>query len=109
METEQQRIDQPLTRTVRRSGYRRNLFGRTITAVVSLIGDCVHLQFVPAPSARDGRPGAGTIQSPFFRGTSAKRKQVGTISVWTETNQVSSEAFRALDTMTKTSCHTNIN
>ena len=105
METEQQRIDQPLTRTARRSGYRHNLFGRTITAVVSLTRDRVHLQLVPAPSAGDGRSATGTIQGPFFRGTGAKRKQVGTISVWTETNQIASEALRTLDTMAKPGCH----
>jgi hypothetical protein len=76
METEQQRIDQPLTRTVRRSGYRHNLFGRTITAVVSLTRDRVRLQLVPAPSAGDAWPGARTMQGPFFRGAGANRNQV---------------------------------
>ena len=105
MKTEQQRIDQPLTRTARRSGYRHNLFGRTIAAVVRSTRDGVHLQLVPAPSARDGWPAAGTVQSPFFRGTGVQRKQVGTISVWTETKQIASKALRTLDTMAKPGCH----
>src|ERR1700723_2534957 len=105
METERQRIDKPLTRTARRSGYRQNLFRRTIAAVVSLTRDRVHLQLIPAPSAGDGRPATGTIQDPFFRGAGPKRKQAGTISVWSETNQISSEAFRTLDTMAEPRCH----
>src|SRR3989442_9407878 len=77
----------------------------TITDTVRLIGDRVHLQLAPAPSTGNGWPAAGTVQDPFFRESGSKGHQVRPVTVWTETNQISSEALRALDAMANTGRH----
>jgi hypothetical protein len=82
-----------------------DLFGRTVATVVSLIGDGVHLQVAPGPATGTGRPATGTVQSPFLRDSLSHGDQAGPVAVGAETDQISSAAFRALDTMSNAGCH----
>jgi hypothetical protein len=50
-----------------------DLFGRTITVIVSLIGNREYPQLVRAPTAGDGRSAAGTVQGPSTREAVTKR------------------------------------
>ena len=72
---------------------------------MSLIRDRIYLQLRPVPSTGNGRPAARTVQGPFFREARSKEHQVRAVTVRTETNQISSEALRALDAMANTRCH----
>jgi hypothetical protein len=89
----------------RYSGCRNNLFGWTITTIVSRTGNHVHLQLPPMPLTGDRRPAAGTIQGPFFQGADGERNQVRTVSVRAETDQISRAALRTLDATAKTGGH----
>src|SRR3984893_1340577 len=81
------------------SFYLHDLFGWTVTETVRLIGDRVHLQLAPTPSTGIGWPAAGTVEDPFFRESRSKGHQVRPVTVWTETNQISSETLRTFHTM----------
>jgi hypothetical protein len=73
---------------------------------MSLVGDRVDLQLAPVPSTGTRRIAARTVQGAFLPESFHKGHQVGSVTVWTETNQISSEAFRALDAMANTEwCH----
>ncbi len=48
---------------------------------------------------------AGTVQDPFFRRSDSKGHQVRPVTVWTESNQISSAALRALDAVANTGRH----
>ena len=72
---------------------------------MSLTRDRIYLQLVPLPSTGNGWPAAGTVEGPFFRVARIKGHQVRPVVVRTETNQISSEALRALDAMANTRCH----
>ena len=72
---------------------------------MSLIGDHVRLQLAPVPSTGDGRLAAGTVQGPFFGADRSNGNQAGTISVWAEPHQISSEALWTLNAMAKTRHH----
>src|SRR5713101_1474640 len=91
-----------LPRKPRFRAYRHDFVGRSITAIVSLIRDRIDLQLRPVPSTGNGWPAAGTVEGPFIREARAKGHQVRPVAVRTETNQISSEALRALDAMAKT-------
>jgi hypothetical protein len=85
--------------------YRHDFFGGTITAIVSLIRDRICLQLRPVPSTGNGWPAARTVESPFIRESGTQGQQVRPITVWTEADQISSAALRALDAMANTRCH----
>lgn len=73
-----------------------------------MVRDGIHLQLIPAPSTGDGRPAAGTVQSPFLRGADNLRYQVSSVSVRTEANQISGTALRTLDAVTNATRHSTI-
>src|SRR5260370_22924042 len=87
------------------TSYPHDFLWWTITETVRLIGDRVHLQLVPAPSTGNGWRATGTVEGPFFRESGSKRHQVRPVTEWTETNQISSEALRALGAMANTRFH----
>jgi len=89
----------------RPSTYRHDFLGWTITALVRMVGNRAYLQLVPTPSTGDRWPAAGTIQCPVFGESVNQGQQIRPVTVWTETNQISSAALRALDAMANTGCH----
>jgi hypothetical protein len=95
-----------LTRKARPAGQGHDFLGWTIAAIMSLIGDHVHLQLAPVPSIGTRRPAARAVQGTSLRESLAKRHQIRSITVWTEPDQISSKTFRALDTTANTGwCH----
>jgi hypothetical protein len=76
-----------------------------IAAIVSLIRDRTYLQLRAVQATGGGWPTAGTVQSPFIRESSTQGYQARTVTVGTETDQISSDAPRALDAMANPERH----
>lgn len=85
--------------------YRHDFLRWTIAAIVSLTGYGTRLQLAPIPSTATGWPATRTVQGPTLREALNQRYKVRPVTVWTETNQIPSEAFRALNAMADTRFH----
>jgi hypothetical protein len=98
-------LSSALARKPRFLAYRYDFLWWAITAIVSLIRDRTYLQLRPVQATGGGWPTAGTVQSPFIQESSTQGYQARTVTVGTETDQISSEAPRALDAMANPERH----
>ncbi len=88
-----------LTRMARASADANDLLRWAIASMMGFVIDSVQLQFAPVPSTGMGRHAARTVEDPFITEPSGKRQKARSVVVWTETDEVSSTAFWALNAM----------
>src|SRR4029077_7913196 len=87
------------TRMARASVDIHNLLRWAIASMMRLVANSVQLQLGPVPSTGMGRHAARTVEDPFITEPSGKWQKARPVSVWTETDEVSSAAFWALNAM----------
>jgi hypothetical protein len=88
-----------LTRMDRACADGHDLFRWAKASVMRLVTNSVQLQLAPVPSTGMGRDAARAVEDPFITEPAGKRQKAGPVSVWTETGEVSSTAFWALNAM----------
>lgn len=65
----------------------------------------IGLQVIATPATRTRRRSARAVERPFGIRTSRRRQQIRAVLVRTESNQITSEAFRTFHAMTNTPSH----
>jgi hypothetical protein len=63
------------------------------------VANSVPFQLAPVPTTGMGRHAARTVEDPFITEPSGKWQKARSVSVWTETDEVSSTAFWTLNAM----------
>jgi hypothetical protein len=77
----------------------------TITAAIGGIRYFTSPDFTALPSAGHRKSSAGTIEGVFLKRTDRSGQEARPIRVWTETNDVASEAMRACNAMANSAAH----
>ena len=88
-----------LTRMDRACADAHDLLRWAIASMMRLVANSVQLQLAPVPSTGMGRDAARAVEDPFITEPAGKRQKARSVSVWTETDEVSSTAFWALNAM----------